>query len=243
MNRVEFLEIVRNEELKSKASLEVGALDKPLLTGNSARYLDVFTSDQLREHYKNDPNVNIDNIVDVSYLGFDQVMDASLDLFFSSHNVEHIPDLVSHFKILERILNIGGQVFFCVPDHRHCFDHYKNVSSIADVLAAYIEKRERPSPLNILEHFLFSSENKLYWDGYEDPNYSNRPNVAKLMQICQVAMDHINYIDSHCWKFTPDSFQYILESLIGMGLISFVICNIYPTQQNSNEFFVHLRKS
>lgn len=112
MNRNKFLEIVRNEATSSFLSLEIGALHKPHLIGNSVRYLDVFTTDQLRENYKHDPNVNIDDIVDVHYLGFDQIKDSSLDLVFSSHNVEHQPDLVRHFQTLERILNVNGQVFF-----------------------------------------------------------------------------------------------------------------------------------
>lgn len=242
MNRNKFLEIVRNQEENSNLSLEIGALHKPHLTGKSVRYLDVYTTAQLREKYKNDQNVNIADIVEVSYLGFDQILNDSLDLVFSSHNIEHQPNLVLHFQTLERILQSRGQVFLCIPDYRHCFDHYKNITTIADVLAAYIEKRERPSPLNILEHHLYGSKNRHHWDGYEDPEFSDRPSVKRLNQCYGVALDHVNYKDVHCWKFTPENFRFIFDSIVGMGLISLELSNIFPTQPNTSEFFVHLRK-
>lgn len=82
MNRNKFLEIVKNEAESSLLSIEIGALHKPHLIGNSVRYLDVFTANQLLQNYKNDQNVNIYDIV-VSYLGFDQILDSSIDLVFS----------------------------------------------------------------------------------------------------------------------------------------------------------------
>jgi SAM-dependent methyltransferase len=242
MNRIEFLQIVRQREAHSTLSLEIGALHKPHLTGASTRYLDVYTTQQLQEKYKNDPNVNVKDIVEVSYLNFDEIQDSSVDLVFSSHNVEHQPNLVKHFETLSRILSPKGEIFFCIPDYRHCFDHYKNVSTIADVLGAYIEKRSRPSPFNILEQHLFSSKNRHHWDDFEDSEFTDRPAAARLKQIYNLALDFENYKDVHCWKFTPESFSFIIECLVVLELTDLRLVNLYPTRLNTSEFFVHLKK-
>ena len=242
MNRTEFVRIAQIMATQCTSVLEIGALHKPQLSGASVSYLDVFSTQQLREKYKNDLNVNIDDIVNVSFLSFSDVPDNSMGLAFSSHNVEHQPNLVAHLQELTRLLVPGGEIFFLIPDYRHCFDHYKNESTIGDVLSAFIEKKIKPTPVNILEHHLFSSENRHHWDGFEDPKYTKYPSIERVRQAYNLAIDWNEYKDSHCWKFTPESFRYIIKTLQQLDLINLVLVDVYDTQENTIEFFVRIRK-
>lgn len=54
--------------------------------------------------------------------------------------------------------------------------------------------------------------------------------------------DFSKYFDAHCWKFTPDSFRYIVNTLHEIEEIDFKLVNIYHTQPDSVEFFVILEK-
>ena len=241
MNRTEFLTIVNDQASRGGLAVEIGALHKPALRGPSVRYLDIFPTAYLREKYKNDPNVNTDDIVEVSYLSFDDIEDHTVEVLFSSHNIEHQPNLLDHLAQAARVLKPEGDLFLCIPDHRHCFDHHKSESSIADILAAAIEQRTTPSPLNILEHHLFGSKNRHRWDGFVDPDFNPQPSVARVKQVYERACNYKSYQDVHCWKFTPSGFEYIVQTIYEMGLTPLKLQHVYGTQLNTSEFFCHLR--
>ena len=62
------------------------------------------------------------------------------DLIFSSHNIEHQIDLVSHLQQIEKLLNDNGQIILLVPDKRFCFDHFVPESPFSDILESYYNK-------------------------------------------------------------------------------------------------------
>lgn len=59
------------------------------------------------------------------------------DLIFSSHNIEHQPDLLTHFVHVERLLGPGGAATFLVPHHQRTFDIFRRLTTTGDVLLAH----------------------------------------------------------------------------------------------------------
>lgn len=58
--------------------------------------------------------------------------------------------------------------------------------------------------------------------------------------LWQQARNSKDYIDVHCWRFIPESFQLILADLNILGLIDFTIKKEFKT--SGCEFYVTLRK-
>ena len=136
-NRYDFINLINT----TKNILEIGVLDKPCININSSNYkvIDVFTTQELKDLYKNDPYVNIENIKNVDYINknndiYNKIIDIYFDYIVSSHNIEHSPCLISFLINLSSVLKSDGKIFLMIPDHRYCFDKYRNESTILDVL-------------------------------------------------------------------------------------------------------------
>lgn len=53
----------------------------------------------------------------------------------------------------------------------------------------------------------------------------------------------IQYVDAHCWVFTPESFVALLREITEADLISFEVAAYFETDPGTAEFFISLRKS
>lgn len=62
-------------------------------------------------------------------------MNDKFDLVFSSHNMEHVLDLIQHMLDVEKLLMPNGYFSCIVPDRRFTFDYFRHKSSLADVVA------------------------------------------------------------------------------------------------------------
>ena len=65
-NRKDFIDLISQNEM----ILEIGPMAFPSMNihNPNVHTVDYFSKEELRENYKNDPNVNIDNICDVTYV-------------------------------------------------------------------------------------------------------------------------------------------------------------------------------
>src|SRR4249919_1725326 len=110
-----------------KPVLEIGPFDRPWLSGSNVRYFDVLPQEQLRTRAatefgripKNCPHIHY-----VSPTGDLSIVDAEFGAVFSSHCIEHQPDVIRHLREVERLLRPGGLYYLIVPDKRFCFDHF-----------------------------------------------------------------------------------------------------------------------
>jgi SAM-dependent methyltransferase len=159
------------------SALEIGPFCNPLLTGDHIAYLDVLDAAQLRARAAQlgrDPSRVPATIHHVG--GLDQV-DHRYAAAVSSHAIEHQPDLVRHLEAIARVLEPGGRYYLIVPDKRYCFDHFIAESTIADVLDAWREERQRHPLARVIEHAALTTHNdpERHWRGdHGDPRPRDR---------------------------------------------------------------------
>lgn len=263
--RNDFINLIKN--MNFNYGIEIGPLHSPVLNKgivNNSKCLDYFSQDELRENYKNDKNVNINNIMFVDYIMRDikkytDIISDKFDICFSSHNIEHSPCLITFLKNISDILIKNGYIFLCIPDYRFCFDTYRNPSTIFDVLNAYYLNIDKPTSINRLEQMFFTTHNNNgdHWLEYEKTfknqfiSLNNKDTFMKerteiiinnIDNIKDIINNNNQYFDSHCWKLNPKIFEHIIEILSKTNFIDLKLIKIYKTIKNSNEFYVILQK-
>ena len=136
-----------------------------------------------------------------------------------------------------------------VPDKRACFDYYRPISTLGALLAAYLERRDHPTLIQVFDYFSLHSRYCL--DEQEVGCFSIGLDPRKIIPI-RALRDRYNsllrdleakdtsYHDVHCWVFTPTSFHVMILELAFIDLSHFSIEEI--SESNGCEFYVHLQK-
>ncbi len=240
-------------DVGTQIGIEVGPLMNPIITRDmgQVRYIDHATTEELKTKYAHDLNVDISKIVDVDYVwgkeGLPDLVgkDAPFDYLVASHVVEHVPDFIGWLKEIHAVLKVDGILSLVIPDKRYCFDHHRQLTQGADVVDAFLRHSRKPSPRQIFEHFssAVAYDSKITWDSsiaIEPTKFSNlHSEVGAWHAACQSAQNEQQYIDAHCWVFTPESFFTLLKSLIHLELFDFKVEKFYETV--GCEFYVSLK--
>lgn len=228
--------------LKGKQNLlEIGVFDNPTLDfiadseeSVTIHYADFLSRDELIAR-AGDVGRNPQNVPEIKWVlsdGYDQI-DVLYDAVVSHHCVEHQPDLIAHLLNITSILRPGGWYFFSVPHKYRCFDFFIPESTIVDVVSAHYLEYKKPSFKSILEHRVFTSHT--YQDGI-NPYNSLQPSVKKRIEWAFDEFSSNEYVDVHCWQFTPDSMRKILSQLAAFDFIPNINeLKVYP---NFDEFYV-----
>ena len=236
----EFLSLLENHN----SMLEIGCFDKPSLEKfrNNEKvkisYADWLSQEQLQDRASKIKGRNKDNVPEIKYVlanGYDQI-NFNYEAVVSHHCIEHQPNLVAHFNEIYKIIKNTGTYFASIPNKNECFDHFLPESTILDVVTAFLEKREKPSLKSVIEHRSFISHN---WVKEENPFESLNPNRMDLYKQNLEEFNNSDYVDVHCWQFTPESFHLIMNQLHFLGIINPISSlEIYP---NIGEFYVALK--
>lgn len=228
--------------LKGKQNLlEIGVFDNPTLDfiadseeSVTIHYADFLSRDELIAR-AGDVGRNPQSVPEIKWVlsdGYDQI-DVLYDAVVSHHCVEHQPDLIAHLLNITSILRPGGWYFFSVPHKYRCFDFFIPESTIVDVVSAHYLEYKKPSFKSILEHRVFTSHT--YQDGI-NPYNSLQPSVKKRIEWAFDEFSSNEYVDVHCWQFTPDSMRKILSQLDAFDFIPNINeLKVYP---NFDEFYV-----
>jgi SAM-dependent methyltransferase len=241
MNRRNFTELID----PSLDSLEIGPLNSPQLNSASTKYFDILDRSSLivKAIQNNLPPENVPHIHFVNPTGQLLGIQEKFDVVFSSHVIEHQPDLVSHLsQVSELLRDSTSRYFLIIPDHRFCFDHFIAASNLSEVLDAFHRKAMKPLRHKVIEHWALTTHNDpvRHWAGdhgsiYEDIKFRYNDAYSKYNET--------EYFDVHNWQFTPSSFFSIVEALGQMGHTNLVVENIWETGVNSFDFFVELKPS
>lgn len=226
-------------------ALEIGPFYNPLLTGERVRYFDVrdrasLTARATRLGHRVD---RIPEIHFVSPTGDLGVVDEPFDVVLSSHVIEHQPDLIAHFRAVERILRPGGSYFLLVPDKRYCFDHFLAPSTIAGLLDAHHAARTNHTLRSRIEHTALTTHNdpKRHWVGDHGAPPDTLERTRKA--VASYLRDPETFVDVHAWYFEPSTFREILGLLRALEYVRLEVSRVYPTLRGNNEFWAVLRKS
>jgi hypothetical protein len=244
MNRNIFCQLID----KNKSLLEIGPYANPQFKKPDYQvyYADVCTVEQIKANcsqYGYNPELAPDHIdipIDLNKTPSYQT-DMRFEQIFSSHVIEHQPDLILHLQeVSSLVFNKQTQYFLAIPDKRYCFDHFQNESTIAEVIGAHLEKRRKLLPSSLLQTEIF----RAHWNTHDHWN-GNHGNVSisieKIKEFIGMAKKlETEFIDNHAWYFTPESFQTIIDLTYQLELQPWQIKNIWQTEYSSNEFYAIL---
>jgi SAM-dependent methyltransferase len=249
--------LLRGIDVRRSTGVEIGALANPAVRKSEGAivYVDYADTAFLREHYRNDPAVDCDAIVDVDRIWGSNTLrealgeDGPVDYVVASHVIEHVPDLISWLEEIRSILRPGGSLRLAVPDRRYTFDYLRRETVLSDLLDAKLRKARAPLPRMILECELSYRPVDVVdaWNGTIDEallEKSSRATPAAIegmMARAQEALETGAYHDTHCWVFTPESFASLFEAAGALGFINFSCENLRGTEKYQLEFFVALK--
>ena len=237
-------------DTSTQVGVEVGPLDRPLIPRGSGivYYVDHADTSTLRSSYKDDPSISNEDIVDVDFVwGEERLNDllasvAPVDFVVASHVIEHVPDIVGWLNEVSQTLKDGGVLSLVVPDKRFTFDYFRDVSKPAGVVEAYFRGARHPSPGQVFDHYstVVFLEAEQAWSGkLGKPQRKFTDEIAWSMSEKAAAGE---YVDVHCWVFTPGSFIEMLRDLVNLGLSDFSVQSYFATERNDNEFYVTLER-
>jgi SAM-dependent methyltransferase len=243
-------QIVGSIDLATAKGLELGPLTSPVVrrADGDIRYLDHVDTDTLRARYASHEGFDIDAIVPIDYaIGEASIRsavgdDAPFDYVIASHVIEHVPDLIAWLDDVRSVLADDGVLSLAIPDHRRCFDALRTPTVAADVVQAHLDQATVPSPRHVFDHY----SSAVLWRGLigwgEEPPFDELVHVhgeAEAMERATAAATTGEYIDVHCWVFTPESFVRLMGSLQRLHLVLFSVESCSETI--GGEFFATLR--
>lgn len=233
--------------------LEIGALTNPIVTkaesAGKILYVDHADTQTLRRKYPATEIAHHD-LVDVDLVWGERTLAESLgpgrtvDYVVNAHVIEHVPDLVTWLAEIHAVLEPTGQLRMAIPDRRFTFDLPRRNATLADALAAAIDRPRRPTPRQVLDHFLnvAAVDRVQAWRGEIDPDALTPDHTKADAQIKAERVAQTDfYQDTHCWVFTPLSFATICAGLAELGHLPFACADLYPTEYLDLEFFVAMR--
>lgn len=235
-------------DLSKTVGVEIGALDKPLVTRDMGEilYVDYTDAATLRERYQADTKVQKDAIVDIDGIWGDNSLSEAIggrkvDYVLASHVIEHVPDLVTWLNELESVLLPGGQIRLAIPDMRYTFDCFRRETVFSDVLPAYIARARRPMPREIIDFICNFADVKtdLLWHQPAKAVGRKLYGAADAIQVVQASMRG-EYHDVHCWTFTPASFARLMGEITAAGLSRLKCHSFSDTPTGKLEFCASL---
>ena len=237
-------DFLQNCSLQFELCLEIGPFDCPIIKGDNVKYFDVLDRDNLIVRSKQCGRSGV--VPEIHYVeenGNLEVINDKFDMVLSCHSIEHQPDFIRHLQRIENILNNGGYYTIICPDKRYCFDHFIEETTIADILYSYYNKSIKHSIKSVIEHRVLTCHNDSvrHWNGDHGLQTIDNDETSLQRSIDEFNNNSV-YIDVHAWQFTPDSFEYIINKLRNLGMISFKVHRKYHTIKNMFEFTVILKK-
>lgn len=250
--------VLKSIDITKGKGLELGPLFSPLVLKDEAdiTYLDHMSTEGLKKKYDEHPikghPVPLEDIAPIDYVLKNNSLKQTLrgkkfDYVIASHVMEHIPDLVSWFSDVASILNEDGILTLVIPDKRFTFDILRNESRPADVIGAYLDKHTRASSVAMFDYMSNFRHKVVASEVWREPHadYSKNPkNPQKTVyEVCLENTKPDNYVDAHCFVFTPHLFLGIIRSLMKHDLFDYEIASFKDTPENQLEFYVSLRKA
>ena len=243
-------EIILRHVKKDGEGIEIGPSHNPVApkkNGYKVQILDHLSREDLIEKYR-DHGVNLDNIEEVDFVWhgepFPELTGKSkyYDWIIASHVIEHTPDLISFLNDSASILKDEGVLTLAIPDKRYCFDHFRPISGISQIIDSHFQQAKIHSAGKVAEYFLnvTSKGGLIAWNEKTAGDF----NFIHGLKDAKFGMDAVRqqqaYLDIHAWCFVPHSFRLLIEDLFSLGLTS--LREIDFQQTIDHEFFITCSK-
>jgi SAM-dependent methyltransferase len=221
--------------------LEVGPSHSPVApkaAGWQSFVLDHATQADLKEIYR-EHGVALDQIEPVDFVwaggAIHDVVPATqhgtFDACIASHVIEHLPDPISFFESLNRLLNENGVVSLAIPDKRFCFDYFRPLTLAPAWIEAFEHRLTRHTRRTLLESSAYQMSNgeKNAWGQFDETRVALAGQLETAERDARASglVESAPYVDCHAWCFTPSSFELLILEIGMLGLIGFHIDRLF----------------
>ena len=150
----------------------------PKRDGFQTKNVDYIDREGLVEKYREFKQYSPDDIEDVDYVipagaSMADVIHDRFDLVLASHVLEHSISLIDFINDCTDLLTPDGVLSLVVPDHRYCFDRFRERSSIGRVIDTSINLPQVHT-VGTMTEFL-----RLRQEGWPDPHQSGRARLPE----------------------------------------------------------------
>jgi len=236
---------------KQGRGLEIGPSHCPIAPkrdGYNVQILDHTDQSGLLEKYKGH-GVNLENIEEVDFVWngekYCELTGHSnyYDWVVASHVAEHAPDLISFINECAAIVNDAGVIILAIPDATHCFDYFRQLSSISEIIDAHQNSNKFHTIGTAVDNMLNACKmnNAIAWDAKTGGTLEFMHSLADAKKLLAQQSDLAAYQDYHAWCFTPHSFRVLMEDLYALGLTAVREVAFIPT--GGFEFFMVLGRT
>jgi len=252
MDTIEHRRAILRSDLDVAAlrGVEFGPLSSPIVSKAEGHivYIDHTTTEGLLHKYRDHAGVDTSAICDID-LVYDDIrltrtlQPGSIDYVIASHVAEHIPDLTGWLRDIQELVTSSGELRLVLPDKRCSFDYLRRESSPAELLDAYLHRLRKPRTLQILDCALDVAHvdaRKVSAGALTEADMTRVHTPEGALALARGALESGEYLDVHCWVFTPKSFARSMEVLVAAGLIDMECSRFEETEIDYGEFFVFL---
>ncbi len=228
--------------------LEIGPAHNAILPkrdGFRTKTVDYLDRAGLVEKYREFTQYSPDDIEDVDYVlpagaSMSETIPERFDLVLASHVLEHSVSMIDFLNQCTNLLTDDGVLSLVVPDHRYCFDRFRERSSIGRVIDASMERRPVHTVGTLAEFSLNAVKhgNTTAWSAGHAGGYRFVHDLAQVNANVERARGD-TYIDVHNWVFSPNHLRLLLEDLYALGLIT--VREVTFQETIGHEFFLNLK--
>lgn len=231
------------------AILEIGPAHNAILPkrdGYDTKIVDYLDRSGLVEKYAAFRQYSPEAIEDVDYVlpagaSMSDVIKERFDLVLASHVLEHTISMIDFLNDCTRLLAHGGAVSLVVPDHRYCFDRFRERSSIGRVIDTALAP-PRVHTIGTLTDFTLNAVKHRGTTSWAPGHQGRYEFVHDLNAVKSNAARAAgpDYIDVHNWIFSPNHLRLLLHDLHLLGYIS--LREVAFQDTIGHEFFLSLRR-
>jgi SAM-dependent methyltransferase len=242
--------ILQGLDLGSKVGLEIGPLASPVVQKHqgSIYYVDHCSLEEISQKYFG--QVPAEKLQEIDFVWDNRplsnvVQNKTFDYIVASHVIEHVPNVIGWLSEIENVLKEDGILCLAIPDKRYTFDIDRQLSTAGQLIEAYYLGRKVPSLSQVFDNYTLARkvDKDELWRGsatsIEEFEYLHpRGAVWDFMDRTSRG----EYVDCHCWIFTPQSFLAALEALRSYELTKLTVTAFWDTLPYQHEFIVQLRR-
>jgi len=228
--------------------LEIGPAHNAILPrrdGYRTKNVDYLDRAGLIERYKDFSQYSPDDIEEVDFVlppgaAMADVIGETFDLVVASHVIEHTTSMIDFLNECARLLNPEGVLALVVPDHRYCFDRFRERTAISRVIDASLQPPKVHTPGAVIEERLYASRHRgsTAWLPGHHGDYTFVNDISRVIAYGEQARQADSYIDTHNWVCTPHHLRLLLHDLEALGFIQLKESAFHDTVRH--EFFLNL---